>query len=250
MNSNYKVVRHLVEKLLGRKSNKSEEIAWSIVIGTKGVEGLVDVLLDSQEYLDAFGYDTVPFQCCRPRSHPLQRQPPLRRVLPNPGLPPDRLHGRSKALPAREDPSTIILGQRPRRPPAPTCHVTRSLQHRPLNHGWSTQKSGARLRFFCVTDCDPRVTTNHQHPLTRRRGMSESQHNDPGKRSFGRVPNPHLSARLTLVNFGRSPDLGVPLYSRKSKETLVDEVAQRQQRGGDLAIEASPGGPETRRAAP
>ena len=62
MNSNYKVVRHLVEKLLGRKSNKSEEIAWSIVIGTKGVEGLVDVLLDSQEYLDAFGYDTVPSQ--------------------------------------------------------------------------------------------------------------------------------------------------------------------------------------------
>ncbi len=47
MNSNYKVVRHLVEKLLGRKSNKSEEIAWSIVIATKGVEGLVDVLLDS-----------------------------------------------------------------------------------------------------------------------------------------------------------------------------------------------------------
>ena len=36
MNSNYKVVRHLVEKLLGRKSNKSEEIAWSIVIATKG----------------------------------------------------------------------------------------------------------------------------------------------------------------------------------------------------------------------
>jgi phycobilisome rod-core linker protein len=56
------VVRHLVEKLLGRKTNKSEEIAWSIVIATKGVEGLVDVLLDSQEYLDAFGYDTVPSQ--------------------------------------------------------------------------------------------------------------------------------------------------------------------------------------------
>merc|ERR1739841_321746 len=48
MNSNYKVVRHLVERLLGRKSNKSEEISWSIVIATKGVAGLVDVLLDSQ----------------------------------------------------------------------------------------------------------------------------------------------------------------------------------------------------------
>ena len=63
MNSNYKVVRHLVEKLLGRKtSGKSEEIAWSIVIATKGITGMVDALLDSEEYLDAFGYDSVPYQ--------------------------------------------------------------------------------------------------------------------------------------------------------------------------------------------
>ena len=62
-NSNYKVVRHLVERLLGRKtSGKGEELSWSIVIASKGLEGLVDVLLDSQEYLDAFGYDTVPYQ--------------------------------------------------------------------------------------------------------------------------------------------------------------------------------------------
>ena len=63
LNSNYKVVRHLVEKILGRKTHgKSEEIAWSIVIATKGVEGMVDALLDSEEYLNAFGYDTVPYQ--------------------------------------------------------------------------------------------------------------------------------------------------------------------------------------------
>ena len=63
LNSNYKVVRHLVQRLLGRKtSGKSEEIAWSIVIATKGVQGMVDDLLDSDEYLDAFGYDKVPFQ--------------------------------------------------------------------------------------------------------------------------------------------------------------------------------------------
>ena len=61
MNSNYKVVQHLVEKLLGRKTHgKSEEIAWSIVIATRGVEGLVDTILDSEEYLDNFGYHTVP----------------------------------------------------------------------------------------------------------------------------------------------------------------------------------------------
>ena len=63
LNSNYKVVRHLVEKVLGRKTHgKSEELAWSIVIATKGVEGMVDALLDSEEYLNAFGYDTVPYQ--------------------------------------------------------------------------------------------------------------------------------------------------------------------------------------------
>ena len=62
-NSNYKVVRHLCERILGRKVNgKGEELSWSIVIASKGLEGLVDVLLDSPEYLDAFGYDTVPFQ--------------------------------------------------------------------------------------------------------------------------------------------------------------------------------------------
>ena len=63
LNSNYKVVRHLVEKVLGRKTHgQSEEISWSIVLATKGVKGMVDALLDSEEYLDTFGYDTVPFQ--------------------------------------------------------------------------------------------------------------------------------------------------------------------------------------------
>ena len=63
LNSNYKVVRHLVQRLLGRKtSGKSEEIAWSIVIATKGVEGMVDELMNSEEYLDSFGYDRVPYQ--------------------------------------------------------------------------------------------------------------------------------------------------------------------------------------------
>ena len=48
-------------------------------------------------------------------------------------------------------------------------------------------------------------------------------------------------ARLTLRQLRQiASDLGVPLYSRKSKETLVGEVAKRQEkRGGDLkAIEA------------
>ena len=62
LNSNYRVARHLVEKLLGRTTHgKSEEIAWSAVLMTRGVRGMVDDILDSQEYLEAFGYDTVPY---------------------------------------------------------------------------------------------------------------------------------------------------------------------------------------------
>ena len=61
LNSNYRVARHLVEKLLGRTTHgKSEEIAWSAVLMTRGVRGMVDDILDGQEYLEAFGYDTVP----------------------------------------------------------------------------------------------------------------------------------------------------------------------------------------------
>jgi phycobilisome rod-core linker protein len=62
LNNNYRVARHLVEKLLGRPVySQAEEIAWSAVIMTKGVRGAVDQILDSQEYLDNFGYDTVPY---------------------------------------------------------------------------------------------------------------------------------------------------------------------------------------------
>ena len=62
-NNNYKVIRHLTERLLGRNTHgKSEEISLSIILGSKGIEAMVDHLLDSDEYLDAFGYDTVPHQ--------------------------------------------------------------------------------------------------------------------------------------------------------------------------------------------
>jgi phycobilisome rod-core linker protein len=62
-NSNYRFVEHCVEKVLGRRVySEQEKIAWSIVVATKGVAGFVDELLNSEEYLDAFGYSTVPYQ--------------------------------------------------------------------------------------------------------------------------------------------------------------------------------------------
>ncbi|MBE7382218.1 MAG: phycobilisome rod-core linker polypeptide [Leptolyngbya sp. SIO1E4] len=69
-NSNYRFVEHCVERVLGRQVyNEREKIAWSIVVATKGIQGFVDELLDSEEYLGNFGYSTVPYQ--------------RRRVLPN-----------------------------------------------------------------------------------------------------------------------------------------------------------------------
>lgn len=62
-NSNYRFVEICVQRILGRDVyNEREKIAWSIVIATKGVQGFIDTLLDSEEYLESFGYDTVPYQ--------------------------------------------------------------------------------------------------------------------------------------------------------------------------------------------
>jgi phycobilisome rod-core linker protein len=62
-NSNYRFVEHCVQKVLGRDVySEREKIAWSIVVATKGIQGFVDELLNSQEYLQTFGYDTVPYQ--------------------------------------------------------------------------------------------------------------------------------------------------------------------------------------------
>ena len=62
-NSNYRFVEHCIQKVLGREPyNEREKIAWSILVATKGIKGLVDALLDSDEYLENFGYDVVPYQ--------------------------------------------------------------------------------------------------------------------------------------------------------------------------------------------
>ena len=63
LNSNYRFVEQTVQRVLGRDVyNEREKIAWSIVVATKGIAGFVDELLNSEEYLEAFGYDTVPYQ--------------------------------------------------------------------------------------------------------------------------------------------------------------------------------------------
>ncbi|MEM9275871.1 MAG: phycobilisome rod-core linker polypeptide [Cyanobacteria bacterium P01_F01_bin.143] len=61
-NSNYRFVEHCVQKVLGRKVyNNAEKISWSAVVMTKGVKGFVDELLKSDEYIESFGENTVPY---------------------------------------------------------------------------------------------------------------------------------------------------------------------------------------------
>jgi len=62
-NSNYRFAEICVQRILGRDTyNEKEKIAWSIVIATKGVKGFIDALVNSEEYMTNFGYDTVPYQ--------------------------------------------------------------------------------------------------------------------------------------------------------------------------------------------
>ncbi|GAB4211314.1 MAG: phycobilisome rod-core linker polypeptide [Synechococcales cyanobacterium] len=62
-NNNYRFVQICVQRLLGRDVyGEDEKIAWSIVIANKGVQGFVEALVNSSEYLDAYGLYTVPYQ--------------------------------------------------------------------------------------------------------------------------------------------------------------------------------------------
>ncbi|MEO1431041.1 MAG: phycobilisome rod-core linker polypeptide [Cyanobacteria bacterium J06633_8] len=62
-NNNYRFVEMCIQRVLGRNVyNNQEKLSWSIVLATKGLKGFVDELLNSDEYIDNFGCDTVPYQ--------------------------------------------------------------------------------------------------------------------------------------------------------------------------------------------
>lgn len=62
-NNNYRFVELCVQRVLGRQVySDREKLAWSIVIATKGLNGFIDDLLNSDEYLDLFGDNIVPYQ--------------------------------------------------------------------------------------------------------------------------------------------------------------------------------------------
>lgn len=70
-NSNYRLVDITFKRFLGRATyGKNEQISWSIVIATRGLNGFIDALVDSDEYLQNFGNDIVPYQRRRFKDRP------------------------------------------------------------------------------------------------------------------------------------------------------------------------------------
>ncbi|MBF2002167.1 MAG: phycobilisome rod-core linker polypeptide [Synechococcales cyanobacterium C42_A2020_086] len=62
-NSNYRFVELCIQRLLGRNVyDNREKLAWSTVLATKGLQGFIDDLLNSEEYLTTFGETMVPYQ--------------------------------------------------------------------------------------------------------------------------------------------------------------------------------------------
>ena len=52
--------------MLGRPVYNSEEVfSWSIVIAGQGFAKFIDLILDGSEYMDRFGYDSMPLQINR-----------------------------------------------------------------------------------------------------------------------------------------------------------------------------------------
>jgi phycobilisome rod-core linker protein len=62
-NNNYRFVEMCIQRILGRNVySDREKLAWSTVLATKGLQGFVTDLLNSEEYVTHFGDNTVPYQ--------------------------------------------------------------------------------------------------------------------------------------------------------------------------------------------
>nr|YP_009019689.1 phycobilisome rod-core linker polypeptide [Gracilaria salicornia]AHH24657.1 phycobilisome rod-core linker polypeptide [Gracilaria salicornia]UAD87569.1 phycobilisome rod-core linker polypeptide [Gracilaria salicornia] len=62
-NNNYRFVEMCIQRVLGRDIyNEREKLAFSIVIASKGLKTFFNTLLESDEYIENFGDNTVPYQ--------------------------------------------------------------------------------------------------------------------------------------------------------------------------------------------
>lgn len=80
-NNNYRFVEICMQRILGRSVyNERENHAWSIIVATKGLQGFIDSLLNSKEYLENFGEQTVPYQRRRILPQQLKGELPFART--------------------------------------------------------------------------------------------------------------------------------------------------------------------------
>lgn len=81
VNNNYRFVQLCIHRVMGREIySDREKMAWSIVLATEGLQGFVDALLESDEYLEIFGDDTVPYQRRRVLPQRSQGELPFERL--------------------------------------------------------------------------------------------------------------------------------------------------------------------------
>lgn len=81
VNNNYRFVDLCIQRILGRVVyGDRERLAWSIVLATQGLHGFVDALINSEEYLENFGDDVVPFQRRRVLPQRSQGEQPFARM--------------------------------------------------------------------------------------------------------------------------------------------------------------------------
>ena len=63
VNNNYRIVEMCVQRILGRDIyNQREKLAFAVILGDKGFENFVKLLVNSEEYLENFGDTIVPYQ--------------------------------------------------------------------------------------------------------------------------------------------------------------------------------------------
>nr|YP_010728823.1 phycobilisome rod-core linker protein [Lithothamnion corallioides]WEA76974.1 phycobilisome rod-core linker protein [Lithothamnion corallioides] len=63
VNNNYRIVEMCVQRILGRDVyNEREKLAFAVVVGDKGFESFIDLLINSDEYAENFGETIVPYQ--------------------------------------------------------------------------------------------------------------------------------------------------------------------------------------------
>lgn len=60
VNSNYRFVELCFERVLGRPATQKETFTWSSLLASEGLEAFADKLTSSEEYVAAFGNDSVP----------------------------------------------------------------------------------------------------------------------------------------------------------------------------------------------